>query len=81
MLPVVYEKEAEEEMERRMILKSDVEAVLSAYEASGEAVEDQERGWLAACARIGNVTFWVKFTETEKGYLVHGAYSHRMTVE
>lgn len=81
MLPVVYEKEAEEEMERRMILKSDVEAVLSAYEASGEAVEDQERGWLAACARIGNVTFWVKFTETEKGYLVHGAYSHRMMVE
>ena len=81
MLPVFYENGAEEEMDRRMILKSDVEAVLKAYEASGEAVEDPEKGWLAASARIGNVTFWVKFRETEKGYLVYGAYSHRMTVE
>ena len=81
MLPVFYENGAEEEMDRRMILKSDVEAVLKDYEASGEAVEDPEKGWLAASARIGNVTFWVKFTETEKGYLVYGAYSHRMTVE
>ena len=81
MLPVFYEDGAEEEMDRRMILKSDVEAVLKAYEASGEAVEDPEKGWLAASARMGNVTFWVKFTETEKGYLVYGAYSHRMTVE
>ena len=81
MLPVFYENGAEEEMDRRMILKSDVEAVLKAYEASGEAVEDPEKGWLAASARIGNVTFWVKFREKEKGYLVYGAYSHRMTVE
>ena len=81
MLPVFYENGAEEEMDRRMILKSDVDAVLKAYEASGEAVEDPEKGWLAASARIGNVTFWVKFRETEKGYLVYGAYSHRMTVE
>ena len=58
-----------------------VDAVLKAYEASGEAVEDPEKGWLAASARIGNVTFWVKFRETEKGYLVYGAYSHRMAVE
>ena len=71
MLPVFYENGAEEEMDRRMILKSDVEAVLKDYEASGEAVEDPEKGWLAASARIGNVTFWVKFTETEKGYLVY----------
>lgn len=27
-----------------------------------------------------NVTFWVNFTETETGYLVHRAYSHRMNV-
>jgi len=81
MLPVFYENGAEEEMDRRMILKSDVDAVLKAYEASGEAVEDPEKGWLAASARIGNVTFWVKFRETEKGYLVYGAYSHRMAVE
>ena len=81
MLPVFYENGAEEEMDRRMILKSDVEAVLKDYEASGEAVEDPEKGWLAASLRLGNVTFWVKFTDTEGCYRVYGAYSHRMTVE
>ena len=81
MLPVIYMEGAREEMDQRMILESDVNAVLKAYESSGEAVEDPEKGWLAASLRLGNVTFWVKFTDTEGCYRVHGAYSHRMTVE
>ena len=76
-----YTERAMEEMEERMILKSDVETALLAYRESGAAVYDQEHGWLVTCCRQGNVTFWVKFQETENGYLVHGAYSHRMTVE
>ncbi len=81
MLPVIYMEGAREEMDQRMILESDVNAVLKAYETSGEAVEDPEKGWLAASLRLGNVTFWVKFTDTEGCYRVYGAYSHRMTVE
>lgn len=78
---VRYAQGVPEQMEERMILKSDVHAVLSAYETSKEAVWDEEKGWYAANLRLGNVTFWVKFTQEEDGYLVHGAYSHRMTVE
>ena len=52
-----------------------------AYEKNQAAVEDQEQGYLVTNSRIGNVTFWVKFTREDYGYLVHGAYSHRMTVE
>ncbi len=81
MLPVSYPQEVEALMEERMILKSDVDAVLKAYETSEEAVFDEEHGWYVASLRLGNVTFWVKFTKGETGYLVHGAYSHRMTVE
>lgn len=81
MLPVIYMEGAREEMDQRMILESDVNAVLKAYESSGEAVENPEKGWLAASLRLGNVTFWVKFTDTEGCYRVYGAYSHRMTVE
>lgn len=81
MLPVIYMEGAREEMDQRMILESDVNAVLKAYESSGEAVEAPEKGWLAASLRLGNVTFWVKFTDTEGCYRVYGAYSHRMTVE
>lgn len=81
MLPVVYMEGAREEMDRRMILESDVDAVLKAYETSREAVEDPQKGWMIASRRIGNVTFWVKFDEAGGEYRVYGAYSHRMTVE
>lgn len=81
MLTVRYAGDAEEQMEARMILKSDVDAVLKAYETSGRAVYDEEKGWFVTDLRLGNVTFWVKFTKGEDGYTVYGAYSHRMTVE
>ncbi|MCF0137293.1 MAG: (Fe-S)-binding protein, partial [Oscillospiraceae bacterium] len=69
-------------MDDRMILKSDVISVLEQVRESGQAVEDAESGLLIGCRRLGNVTFWVKFTQESDGeYLVHGAYSHRMTIE
>ncbi len=81
MLPVSYADGVLEQMEERMILKSDVDAVLKAYERSEVAVFDEENGWFVTSCRLGNVTFWVKFTREETGYTVYGAYSHRMTVE
>lgn len=81
MLPVVYADGVVEQMEKRMILKSDVDAVLRAYEESQEAVFDEENRWFVTSSRQGNVTFWVKFIPGETGYTVCGAYSHRMTVE
>ena len=69
-------------MDDRMILKSDVIGVMKSYKASGEAIEDSESGLLIARERLGNVTFWVKFTEDESGNVtVHRAWSHRMTVQ
>ncbi len=82
MLPVIYADGVEALMDERMILKSDIDNVLKSYRQTGSAVFDEENGWLVTNTRIGNVTFWVKFSETDDGsYLVHGAYSHRMTVE
>lgn len=80
-LEITYEPGVEAQLDERMILKSDVQAVLKAYEETKAAAEDEEHGYLITNCRIGNVTFWVKFTISEKGYVVHGAYSHRMTVE
>ncbi len=68
-------------MDDRMILKSDVIGVMDELRQTGEAIFDAETGLLIARRRIGNVTFWVKYTETEDGgYLVHRAYSHRMNI-
>ena len=77
---IEYTQEAEIMMDDRMILKTDVIRVMQSLRETGEAILDEETGLIVTRARLGNVTFWVKFTETETGYLVHRAYSHRMTI-
>lgn len=76
-----YTPEAIEMMDDRMILKTDVIRVLQNLKETGEAILDGETNLCVTRARLGNVTFWVKYTETETGYLVHRAYSHRMTIQ
>ena len=76
-----YTEEARRLMDSRMILTDDVIAVLDDYRKTGEAILDSETGLMVARKRLGNATFWVKFTEAgENAYTVHGAYSHRMNV-
>ena len=77
---ITYTPEAEKMMDDRMILKSDVVNTLSGMRETGEAIFDEESGLFITRRRDGNVTFWVKYEETEGGYLVHSAYSHRMNV-
>ena len=75
-----YTDEARKLMDGRMILADDVIAVLDAFRENGEAIEDED-GLLAARHRVGNATFWVKFSMAgDNGYLVHRAWSHRMNV-
>ena len=76
-----YTQEAIEMMDDRMILKTDVIRVLQNLKETGEAILEVETNLCVTRARLGNVTFWVKYTETETGYLVHRAYSHRMTIQ
>ena len=78
---IEYTKEAEVMMDDRMILKTDVIRVLQNLRQTGEAIWDGDSSLCVTRARLGNVTFWVKYTETETGYLVHRAYSHRMTIQ
>ena len=78
---VAYTPEAEKVMEDRMILHSDITAVIQALRETGNAVLDSESGRRITSCRLGNVTFWAVYGETETGYLIYNAYSHRMTVE
>ena len=78
---IEYTPEVTALMDDRMILKSDIIAVLQELRKTGEAIMDADTGLCIARARLGNVTFWVKYEEIEGGYKVCGAYSHRMIVE
>ena len=44
-------------------------------------LEDTASGWLYTSCRLGNVTFWVVYSERSDGYQIHNAYSHRMEIE
>ena len=77
---IAYTPAAEEMMDDRMILKTDVIRVLQHLRQTGEAIFDSDTGLCVTRQRLGNVTFWVKYTQTETGYLVHSAYSHRMNI-
>ena len=74
-----YTAEARQMMDASMILTDDVIAVLRDFRENGEAIQDED-GLLAARRRVGNATFWVKFSRTDGGFLVHRAWSHRMNV-
>ena len=79
--PLAFTEEARKMMDDRMILISDVIAVMDEVRETGEVVLDEESGLYVARRRVGNVTFWVKFSRSDEGgYLVHRAYSHRMNV-
>ena len=77
--PLAFTEEARAMMDDRMILTEDVIAVLEDFRQNGEAIEDEDR-LLVARSRVGNATFWVKFSREGDGFLVHRAWSHRMQV-
>jgi len=79
--PIEFTPEALAMMDDRMILKDDVVKVMESLRETGMAVFDSEAGLLITRKRIGNVTFWVKYEEKDGGYLIRGAYSHRMKIE
>ncbi|MFR8947439.1 MAG: hypothetical protein ACLVH3_18005 [Blautia obeum] len=65
---VAYTEDAISMMDERMILKSDVEAcIIRLQEKTKEAIFDEETKELVTRSRLGNVTFWVRFVETEEG--------------
>ena len=74
-----FTDEARTLMDDRMILIEDVIAVMDDFRENGEAIEDED-GLLVARRRVGNATFWVKFSLEDGGYLIHRAWSHRMKV-
>ena len=79
---IKYTEEALKQMDERMILKSDVIGVIKSIRETGESILDEETGLLIGRHRLGNVTFWVKYTVGDDGaYTVQGAYSHRMRIE
>ena len=77
-----FTDEAKKQMEHRMILDTDIYALIDNFRKTGSGMIESATGKINSCVRIGNVTFWAWFTESgENEYTVTTCYSHRMTIE
>jgi hypothetical protein len=69
------------DMERKLILVEDVMRAIAEAEVSGRKLKDKATGHSIATRRIGEFTCWAEYEATERGFLLHRAWGHRMQVE
>jgi hypothetical protein len=79
-IKLVIPREVAEHLDRRRILTDDLKQVILQAEATGDRFFQPPSGRYKAAYAPYKVTFWVEYTPTPEGYVVHNAYSHRMEV-
>lgn len=67
-------------LEERRILAEDLRAAIARAEAAGDHLVHPQTGHRLASHRPLQATFWVEYSPGPEGFVVHNAYSHRMTV-
>jgi glutamate synthase (NADPH) small chain len=67
-------------LERRRILMEDLQKVIAHAESTGDRLVHPDTGHFRASFKPVNVTFWVEYSLSEDGVVIHNAYSHRMEV-
>ena len=67
-------------LESRRILEENLRQVIRHAENGGTRFYHGETGHYLGMRRLGHATFWVRYTPSDDGYVVHNAYSHRMEV-
>ncbi len=72
--------EVQQLLEDRRILTSDIQMVIHQAEASGQKFVHPDTGHCKAAFKPYNATFWVEYSISASGYVIHNAYSHRMEI-
>ena len=80
VMKLIIAPEVSELLERRMILEEDLLQVLRHAEKTGDKFRNPETGHFLARYRPVSVTYWVEYSSSDSGYIIHNAYSHRMEV-
>lgn len=76
-----YPPELEEQLEKRLILESDICQVITQAEREQNRILDKESGVFIAHRKVGHVTYWVYYREREDGYEILKTYAHRMQIK
>jgi glutamate synthase (NADPH/NADH) small chain len=67
-------------LEERRILIEDLQKVIHHAETTGAKLVHPKTGHFKASFKPYKVTFWVEYSLSGEGYIVHNAYTHRMDV-
>lgn len=67
-------------LEDRMILVSDISAVISYAEKTGNRLKNNDTGRYIAYHQPLKVTYWVEYSDEGDSFVIHNAYSHRMEI-
>ena len=68
-------------MEDRMILVSDISAVIAYAEKTGNKLKNKDNGHFIAYLQPLKVTYWAEYSAGEDGFTVHNSYSHRLEIK
>lgn len=69
-----------EALERKHILREDVEQAVQGVEATHTSFVEQHSGHVLGAWRPRHVTFWVEYSRDGAQYTIHDAWCHRMIV-
>jgi hypothetical protein len=64
-------------MEERHILEDEIKQVIHYAETEGDKLFQPETNTFLAKLRIGNATFYTKYSVDGESYLVQSAYAHK----
>ena len=78
---LIISEKVRQVLEELMILDSDIIAVISHAEHTGNKFKDMENNSYIASFKPASVTYWVEYSPQEDGFLVHNAYSHRLEIK
>ncbi|MEL7567191.1 MAG: pyridine nucleotide-disulfide oxidoreductase/dicluster-binding protein [Dehalobacterium sp.] len=80
-IEIVLEDDVKNKIEERLILTEDIKKAINYAEETGYKILDPETGHMIAHYKPDIITYWVEYSVgKEKEYLVHKAYSHRLTL-
>jgi glutamate synthase (NADPH/NADH) small chain len=75
-LRIIKDEAVSSLMEARHILDDDVKQVIHNAEVTGEKLYQADESRYLAKMRLSEATFYVEYSVTDDGYVVHTAYSH-----
>jgi len=77
---IIIPKNVQQMLEDRMILISDLTAVISYAERTGKRLKNNDTGHYIAYYQPIKVTYWVEYSDEGDSFVIHNAYSHRMEI-